>query len=72
MRWNQWMALAAIAVGVVYRLVTRGRKWDVVPGDGGPVADADVTDVDPVEADEADDVADDVADTDDVADAEHT
>jgi prolipoprotein diacylglyceryl transferase len=28
MRWNQWMALIAVAVGVAALVVTRGRTWD--------------------------------------------
>jgi hypothetical protein len=71
MRWNQWMALAAIAVGVVYLLATRGRKWDVVAGDRGLVTDPDVTDpdvTDAVDADDADDT-DDTGDADDTVDA---
>ena len=47
MRWNQWMALAAIAVGVVYLVVTRGRKWDVAAGaTGSPTAGSRRADVD--------------------------
>ena len=38
LRWNQWMALAAIAVGVVVLVATRGKKWDVPMGDRGPLA----------------------------------
>ena len=57
MRWNQWMALAAIAVGVVYLLATLGRKWDVEPGDPGPEPDVDAMAVDTVDAAEADDPA---------------
>jgi prolipoprotein diacylglyceryl transferase len=41
LRWNQWMALAAIAVGVVVLVATRGKKWDVPPGDGRPLAVGD-------------------------------
>src|SRR5690606_14224420 len=28
LRWNQWMALIAVAVGVTALVVTRGRTWD--------------------------------------------
>jgi prolipoprotein diacylglyceryl transferase len=27
LRWNQWVALAAIAGGAIYLLLTRGRRW---------------------------------------------
>ena len=27
LRWNQWVAVAAIAAGVIWLLATRGRKW---------------------------------------------
>jgi len=27
MRWNQWMALAAVIGGAIYLIVTRGQKW---------------------------------------------
>jgi prolipoprotein diacylglyceryl transferase len=31
MRWNQWVALATIAGGVIYLLLTRGRTWPTAP-----------------------------------------
>ena len=31
LRWNQWVALAAIAAGAIYLFVTRGKKWDETP-----------------------------------------
>jgi prolipoprotein diacylglyceryl transferase len=31
LRWNQWVALAAIAGGAIYLLLTRGKKWDEQP-----------------------------------------
>jgi prolipoprotein diacylglyceryl transferase len=62
LRWNQWMALAAIAVGIVYLVATRGKKWDVAPGDGAAT-------LVPVDTG-ADDVAADADDDDDVVDVD--
>lgn len=31
LRWNQWVALAAVVVGAVALVLTRGRRWDVPP-----------------------------------------
>lgn len=31
LRLNQWVALAAIAAGAIYLVLTRGQKWDVTP-----------------------------------------
>jgi hypothetical protein len=31
LRWNQWVALAAVAAGAIYLVVTRGKKWDEQP-----------------------------------------
>lgn len=31
LRWNQWVALGAIVVGLVALVATRGRTWDVEP-----------------------------------------
>lgn len=28
MRWNQWMAIAAVVVGIVALWISRGRRWD--------------------------------------------
>jgi prolipoprotein diacylglyceryl transferase len=36
LRWNQWVALAAIAGGTIWLLATWGRKWDEQPRDGIP------------------------------------
>jgi prolipoprotein diacylglyceryl transferase len=70
LRWNQWVALAAVLAGVIYLVVTRGRKWDEPPrypvvdaaGDDAPgiaVADPDLADPDLADPDVADpDVAD--------------
>lgn len=33
LRWNQWVALAAIVGGVVYLLATRGKKWTEIEPD---------------------------------------
>jgi prolipoprotein diacylglyceryl transferase len=47
LRWNQWVALAAIAGGVIWLILTRGQKWDETPriarseGDQ-PMPEADV------------------------------
>jgi len=59
LRWNQWVALAAIAAGAIYLLLTRGRKWNEQPrlavADGAEVVDEiaaatdDEPDDDPVE-----------------------
>ena len=35
LRWNQWVALAAIAAGTIYLLLTRGQKWNEQPRAGG-------------------------------------
>jgi len=39
LRLNQWVALAAIAAGLVYLLITHGQKWDEAPRDGIPDAE---------------------------------
>ena len=43
LRWNQWVALAAIAAGAIYLLLTRGKKWNEQPRlavvDGAEVVD---------------------------------
>jgi prolipoprotein diacylglyceryl transferase len=31
LRWNQWVALAAVLGGVIYLVMTRGRKWPQIP-----------------------------------------
>ena len=31
LRWNQWVALAAIVGGTIYLLLTWGKKWDETP-----------------------------------------
>ena len=50
LRWNQWVALAAIAAGAIYLFVTRGKKWDETPRaaivDG---VEGAIDEVDPVE-----------------------
>ncbi len=65
LRWNQWVALAAIVVGVVALLLTRGRTWDVDPARdatfqmralAGGVAEVDaVEDANDIATDDADD-----------------
>lgn len=52
MRWNQWMAIAAVVVGVVALWISRGRRWDDdavrlpsdAPADGAPADDAPADD----------------------------
>jgi prolipoprotein diacylglyceryl transferase len=45
LRWNQWVALAAIVGGAAYLLATHGRRWpdevDAVEVDGEPTDDDD-------------------------------
>lgn len=35
LRWNQWVALGAIAVGAIWLTRTRGRRWPESPTDAG-------------------------------------
>ncbi len=42
MRWNQWVALATIAGGAIYLLLTRGRTWPTAPTPTEAEPDADV------------------------------
>ena len=46
LRWNQWVALAAVAGGVIWLVLTRGQKWDETPkaarADAEPAPEADV------------------------------
>lgn len=48
LRWNQWVALAAIVVGIVALVITRGRKWDdaAVRMDGAESPDVRARDAD--------------------------
>lgn len=50
LRWNQWVALAAIVGGGVYLVATRGQRW--------PDTDAEVADDEPVPGDADDEVVD--------------
>jgi prolipoprotein diacylglyceryl transferase len=55
LRWNQWVALAAIVGGGLYLLATRGRKWPesptptTDPGDEDPIADEEPIDEEPID-----------------------
>jgi prolipoprotein diacylglyceryl transferase len=41
LRWNQWVALAAVVAGVIWLIVTRGQHWpEPVPATEGSTADA--------------------------------
>jgi phosphatidylglycerol---prolipoprotein diacylglyceryl transferase len=41
LRWNQWVALAAIVGGALYLVATRGRRWpEPVPADDEPDSDS--------------------------------
>jgi prolipoprotein diacylglyceryl transferase len=59
LRWNQWVALAAIVGGAIWLWATRGRRWpdDAIPepvddDETGAAADADEPDADEPDADE--------------------
>ena len=64
LRFNQWVALAAVVAGALWLFFTRGQKWpDTLPTPDGP-ADDDTEPADDIDANDADtDDAD--ADTDD-------
>lgn len=38
LRWNQWVALAAVAGGALYLLATRGKQWPEAASDSEPAA----------------------------------
>ena len=46
LRWNQWVALAAVAGGAIWLILTRGQKWDETPKVAADVAVAAPADVD--------------------------
>lgn len=41
MRWNQWVALAAVVGGIVWLLATKGQKWPEVAAEAADPADED-------------------------------
>jgi prolipoprotein diacylglyceryl transferase len=51
LRWNQWMALAAIAAGTIYLVLTRGKKWDETPRDALAAEPTDSTEPDTASSD---------------------
>ena len=72
LRWNQWVALAAIVGGLLYLLATWGKKWpEDVTDDGDPEAeetdndefDLDITDTDDITGNYTDTGIDDTTDT---------
>lgn len=78
MRWNQWVALAAIVGGALYLVVTRGRRWpdgdmteDTVTTEGANDDEIEVSDTDDDAVDrDADRAVDDVVDDDADVDAD--
>ncbi len=68
LRWNQWVALAAIVGGGLYLVATRGRRWPEPEPD--VTDDEAVTDPDAVPDDDAIADAPAVADADDADDAD--
>jgi prolipoprotein diacylglyceryl transferase len=58
LRWNQWVALAAIVGGALYLIATRGRRWPEPEPEPEPVDDTSV-DADPEPADDPDHEPDD-------------
>ena len=64
LRWNQWVALAAIAGGAIYLVATRGQTWP--DADAAVTDDAELDGVGPL--DDVDDL--DAADAADAADAD--
>ncbi|MDJ0771692.1 MAG: prolipoprotein diacylglyceryl transferase [Ilumatobacter sp.] len=55
LRWNQWVALAAVVGGGAYLVATRGRRWvDRNDGDDGAALDVDeLDDAESVDVDDA-------------------
>jgi prolipoprotein diacylglyceryl transferase len=58
LRWNQWVALAAIVGGGLYLLATRGRQWPETPTPTtDPVDEDPIADEEPIDEPVADGVA---------------
>jgi prolipoprotein diacylglyceryl transferase len=67
MRWNQWVALAAVVAGAIWLLRTKGQKWPE-PHEGPTGGDDDESDADVDDERDADDGSD--AGVDDERDAD--
>jgi prolipoprotein diacylglyceryl transferase len=64
LRWNQWVALAAIVGGGLYLIATRGQKWPERPDPADSVDDDDPDDLGPDSPDTSDVDESDVDDAD--------